>query len=151
MCCRSMRLILFVFSAGDRPGRRSYPRSQPCGRRRYHSIARNRHRGLATGSSGAAVSVVLVVRYAVPGDVRAPTSSVLRVAERELLRYDLKGQLELDIVAQSRSRRVRIDRREYVRRGARQLVLEVGSWLQLCESSSSYLRTHDYVYTRVEN
>jgi len=98
--CVCEKFMLSLISAGNRPGRRRSPRGQPGGRRWYHSIARVGHRRRSVTRSS--------VRGAIPAGVCAPTSSLLRMAERELLRYGLSERFVLDIVARPGSRRVEI-------------------------------------------
>lgn len=99
MSCNNEWFALSLISARDQPGRRRRPpRGQSGRRRRYHSIARVGHRRRSiTGSSGTA-GIVAGVRGAAPAGVRTPTSPVLHLAERELLRYGLSERYELDSV-----------------------------------------------------
>lgn len=94
-----MKFMPSLISAGNRPGRRrGSPRCQPGGKWRYHSIARAGHRRRSVTRSS--------VRGAIPGGVCAPTSPLLCMAERELLRCGLSVRFELDVVARPGSRRI---------------------------------------------
>lgn len=86
---RVVRVVLLI-SARDQPGRRRRsPRDQPGRRRWYHSIARVGHRRRSTTRSSGTAGIVAGVRGATPAGVRTPTSPILHLAERELLRYGL--------------------------------------------------------------
>jgi len=92
-----MWFALSLISARDQPGRRRRsPRGQSGGRRRYHSIARAGHRRRSTTRSSRTAGIVAGVRGAAPAGVRTPTSLILRLAERELLRYGLSERFELE-------------------------------------------------------
>lgn len=101
MSCINEWFALSLISARDQPGRRCRsPRGQSGGRRRYHSIARAEHRRRSTTRSSRTARIVAGIRDAAPTGVRTPTSPILRLAERELLRYSL-SELEFVIVEEA--------------------------------------------------
>lgn len=105
--CINEWFALSLISVRDQPGRRRRsPRSQSGGRRRYHSIARAGHRRRSTTRSSGTAGIVAGVRGATPAGVRTPTSPILRLAERELLRYGLSERFQLEFVIRRRSGRI---------------------------------------------
>lgn len=92
--CINEWFALSLISARDQPGRRCRsPRGQSGRRRWYHSIARAGHRRRSTARSPRTAGIVADVRGAAPAGVRTPTSPILRLAERELLRYGLSKRI----------------------------------------------------------
>lgn len=90
-----MWFALSLISARDQPGRRCRsPRGQSGRRRWYHSIARAGYRHRSTTRSPGTAGIVAGIRGTAPAGARTPTSSILRVAERELLRYGLNERFE---------------------------------------------------------
>lgn len=97
--CINEWFALSLISARDQPGWRCRsPCGQSGGRRRYHSIARAGHRRRSITRSPGTAGIVAGVRDATPAGVRTPTSPILCLAERELLRYGLSERSELEFV-----------------------------------------------------
>ena len=102
--CRvsTMWFALSLISARDQPGRRCRsPRGQSGRRRWYHSIARAGYRHRSITRSPGTAGIVADIRGTAPASVRTPTSLILRLAERELLRYSLSELFEFVIVEEA--------------------------------------------------